>query len=337
MIHNMRIDLPDAKREAIARVGLAGLLDMAQLDGGPSAKAMAAIASVRDHILHVDLDLERLEPLPPRELARQLRAIDDDPQWRERILRGLTLIAMFDGDPSASHLQRLQEAATAFGIDDAPVDTYRRTMGKRLTLLRLDIVRRGFMKPAIATSFRQEGFRGVLATLKVIVGKEDKAMARRYRALTEYPEGTFGRAYADFIRRSGFSFPGEVGGPPPPVMRHDCCHVLGGYGTTAAEEGGVIGFQAGFERLDPFDVLMFVMAEFELGIGVSPYIPGVKNRLDPDRVFAGIEHGLHANTDLIAGVDPWEHFADSLEEVRQRFNVPPRGREPEFPEAQPSA
>lgn len=332
MITDMRIDLPAAKREALGRVGLSGLMAMACLKGTPSPKTMAAIAGVRDYILHVDLDLESLEPLAPQELARQLVAIDDDPQWRERILRGMTLIAMFDGEPSAAHLQLLRDTAAAFGVDDAPVATYRRTMGERLAMLRLDIARRSFIEPAFGATLRQEGFRGLLATFKVILGKEDKAMARRYRALTEYPEGSFGRAYADFILRSGFSFPGEVGGPPPPVMRHDCCHVLGGYGTTPAEEGGVVGFQAGFENLDPFNVLMFVMAEFELGIGTSPYIPGEKNRLDPERVFAGIEHGLQVNTDLLADINPWDYFAEPLEAVRARFNVVPRGREAEFPD-----
>ena len=33
----------------------------------------------------------------------------------------------------------------------------------------------------------------------------------------------------------------------PPVFKTDCCHVLGGSGTTAAEEGEVVVFQAGFQ------------------------------------------------------------------------------------------
>ena len=33
-------------------------------------------------------------------------------------------------------------------------------------------------------------------------------------------------------------------------------------------------------------VIMFVMAEFELGIGVCPFIPGEWRQLDPDRLFA---------------------------------------------------
>ncbi|WP_017299536.1 hypothetical protein [Nodosilinea nodulosa] len=330
MVSRLQINLPDAEREALGRVGLAGLKAMASLHGTPSAKTMAAMTGVRDHLLHIDLDLESLEPLPPQELARRLIAIDSDPQWRERILRGMTLIAMFDGDPSADHLRLLSDTARAFGVDDAPVATYRRTMGKRLMLLRLDIARRSFLGAAVKTTLRQEGLPGALAIAKVLLGQEDKAMASRYRALAEYPEGSFGRAYADFILRNGFNFPGEVGGPPPPAMLHDCCHVLGGYGTTAKEEGGVVGFQAGFEKLDPFDVLMFVMAEFELGIGTSPYIPGEKNLLDPEYIFAGIEHGTHVNTDLLTDMNPWDYFADPLVDVRQRFNVLPRGREPEF-------
>ncbi|MEO0377469.1 MAG: TerB family tellurite resistance protein [Cyanobacteria bacterium P01_A01_bin.17] len=330
MVIDMQIDLPDSEREALGRVALAGLMTVARLEGDPSPKKMAAIVSVRDYLLHIDVDLESLETLQPEELAQQLIAINDDPQWRERVLRGMTLVAMFDGEPSEVYLRLLSDMAKAFQVDDSPVTTYRKTMGDRLAILRLDIVRRSFMSQAIKTNFRQEGLRGVLATAKVILGQEDKAMASRYRALLEYPEGSFGKAYADFILRNGFSFPGEVGGPPPPVMHHDCCHVLGGYGTTPNEEGGVVGFQAGFEKLDPFDVLMFIMAEFELGIGTSPYIPGEKDKLDPEYIFAGIDHGCHVNTDLISGINPWDYFAEPLEEVRRRFNILPRGREPEY-------
>jgi hypothetical protein len=35
--------------------------------------------------------------------------------------------------------------------------------------------------------------------------------------------------------------------------------------------------------------------------------------------------------DLIADINPWDHFADPLEQVRERFHVLPRGREPEWP------
>jgi hypothetical protein len=303
---------------------------MARCDGAPSTKALAAIRGVRDHLIQIPCDLDTLAPITPQELGQRVQAVTADPQWRERILRGMTLVALFDGEPSAAKLALLEATAEALGVDRAPVHTFRQLMEQQLMRVRLDIGRRGFLAPAVGATLQQEGVQGALGVARVLLGQGDAAMAARYQALRTYPEGSFGRAYADFIVRNGFNFPGEVGGPPPPVMHHDCCHVLGGYGTTAAEEGAVLGFQAGFEQADPFYVLMFALAEFELGMGVSPFIPGERQQLDVERIFAGIEHGSHVNVDLLAAINPWEFFADPLEQVRQQFNVRPRGREPEW-------
>lgn len=323
--------LPLEDRQRIGTAGLAALLEVARCHGEPSAKALAAIRAVRDHLLRIDVDLETLPPISPSELAQRVCAVNPDPQWRERILRGMTLVALLDGEPTPACWQLLDRTATALAVDAAPVRSFAQVMEGKLSMLRLDIGRRGFIKAAMGATLQQEGLRGALGIARVLLGQEDHAMAERYKALRTYPQGSFGRAYADFIDRNGFGFPGELGGPPPPVMHHDCCHVLGGYGTTAAEEGAVLGFQAGFERVDPFYVLMFALAEFELGFGASPFIPGERDGLDPERIFAGMAHGALVNTDLLAGIDPWDHFAEPLEAVRQRFNVLPRGREPEWP------
>lgn len=328
----MHISLPLAKRQAIGAAGLAALMGVAREGGEPSEKALAAIRGVRDHLLKIDVDLASLPPITPDELARQVRGVDPDPQWRERILRGMTLVALLDGEPNLERRQLLSQTATALEVDEAPVQTFAQVMENKLALVRLDIARRSFVKAALGASLRQEGLKGALGIVRVAMGHNDGAMAERYRALRKYPEASFGRAYATFIDRNHFGFPGEVGGPPPPVMHHDCCHVLGGYGTTSAEEGAVLGFQAGFERLDPFYVLMFALAEFELGIGTTPYIPGERGGLDPERIIAGIAHGAQVKIDLLGSMDPWDHFSEPLEAVRERFNVLPRGREPEWPE-----
>jgi len=329
---DMHTTPPLAQRQAIGAAGLAALMAVARCGGEPSAKALTAIRAVRDHLLRIELDLAALPSLCPAELASRVLAVNPDPQWRERILRGMTLVALLDGEPTPVRQQLLDDAAVAFAVDPAPVRSFAQVMDGKLNLLRLDIGRRGFVKAAMGATLKQEGLRGALGVTRVILGQEDPAMAARYRALRDYPQGSFGRAYAAFIDRNRFGFPGELGGPPPPVMHHDCCHVLGGYGTTPAEEGGVVGFQAGFERADPFYVLMFALAEFELGFGASPFIHGQRDALDPERIFAGMAHGAQVNTDLLAAVDPWDHFAEPLEAVRQRFNVLPRGREPEWPE-----
>ena len=323
-------------RQCLGRAGLPCLMTMARLRGEPSERALAAIRGIRDHLLELpDVDLSQLPSLEPEAMAAGITACDADPEWRERILRGMTLVALFDGEPGPEALELLDRTARSFQVNASPVRSYRNVMQERLGMVRLDLVRRSFVRDAARATLRDGGLPMLAATLKVVSGHRDQATLERFQALQDYPSGSFGKAYADFISINQFNFPGDVGGPPVPVFRHDCCHVLGGYGTTAAEEGGVVGFQAGFEHLDPFDVVMFAMAEFELGIGASPFIPGEFGQLDPDRLFAGLEHGSHVSTDLIRDIDPWDHFADPLEEVRQRFAIPPRGRNPEYP--QPSA
>ena len=329
MVINVQATLPDDQRQAIGKAGLAALMTMARLRGTPSAKAMAAIRGVRDHLLHLDLALETLPDIDPEALAARVNGVNPDPQWRERILRGMTLVALFDGTPTQQQLDLLERTAQSLNVDPGPVRTFQQVMEHQAWLVRLDVARRGFIPQAFKAMWRQEGLSAALASARVLLGQEDRAMAERYRQLRSYPEGSFGLAYANFIDRNGFQFPGEHGGPPPPVMHHDCCHVLGGYGTTPAEEGAVLGFQAGFEKVDPFYLLMFALAEFELGIGASPFVPAGRGQLDVDRIFAGLEHGSHVSVDLLAGIDPWDHFAAPLEQVRQRFNVLPRGRAPE--------
>jgi|GEM_PF-653642 len=331
MTIDMKHQPPAERREAIARAGLASLKAVASIGGPPSERALSVMRSVRDFLMKVDVDLDALQPIAAAELA----AAVPETEWRERILRGMTVLAMMDGEPTPDRLAFLEATAATLGIQALPVRTFRDVLDKRFALVRIDLARRSFIRHAAKGYVANEGVRGVLDTVAGALGREDKATAARYHQLDDYPEGTFGRAYADFIRRNGFSYPGELGGPPPPVMRHDCCHVLGGYGTTPQEECAVVAFQAGFEKADPFYILLFALAQFELGVGASPFLPGMKSQADPETVFAGLEHGTHVERDLIGDPswDPWDHFHEPIAEVRAAVGIPPRGREPVYPEA----
>lgn len=329
----MAIDMhhqpPPERREPIARAGLAMLKAVASADGQPSARASGFMRAVRDHLLRVDVDLDALAPSTPAVLA----AAVPEAEWRERILRGMTLLALVDGEPTPARLALLDETARTLGIDAAPVRTFGQMLRERFVLVHVDIARRSFIRQAAKGYVHVEGPRALFELAEGLLSHADATLAARYHQLDTYPAGTFGRAYADFILRNGFSYPGELGGPPAPVMRHDCCHVLGGYGTTPSEECAVVSFQAGFEKADPFYVIMFALAQFELGIGASPFLPGMKHQADPATMLAALEHGSHVNRDLIGDPtwDPWEHFATPLDALRQTLAIPPRGREPEYP------
>jgi hypothetical protein len=316
----LQLQPPADRHEAIGRSGLASLMTIASLEGPPSTIALRTIRAIRDHLLHLPIPLEDLRPLQPAELA----AAVPEPEWRERILRGMTVLALLERDPGPAQLELLQATATALGLDAAPVTAFRHVLDHQFNLVRLDIARRGFQKGATLGYLRDEGVNGALQIARSLLQQEDPSLASRYRALAQYPDGSLGRAYLAFIDANGFSVPGERGGPPPPVVRHDCCHVLGGYGTSAAEECGVLGFQAGFGRNDPFFTILFALAQFQLGIGSTPVTAAETDQASPEEIIRGLEHGSSVSRDLISDWDPWEDFDKPLAAVRQLYGIHPR-------------
>ncbi|MBM5819873.1 MAG: hypothetical protein FJ070_07290, partial [Cyanobacteria bacterium K_DeepCast_150m_m2_101] len=260
---------------ATARSALAALLGVAQFcAGGPEIDPAErlTIEAIRDHLAHQpDLDLDGLSPLTPEALAEQV----SDPIWRERILRGMTVVALMDGQLSEERLSYLRRAARSLGVGEVVVNTYANLVHERMALVRLDMARRGFLVGAVRDFLGRGRLEAAMQLARYVLKQSDPALAARYRALGDLPEGTLGHAYIQFIERNGFSVPGEPGGPPPPIARHDCMHVLGGYGTSPAEEGGVAGLQAGMSRSsDPFFSILLVLAEFQLGRSVVPIETG---------------------------------------------------------------
>jgi len=311
---------------ATARSALAALLGVAQFcAGGPEIDPAErlTIEAIRDHLAHQpDLDLDGLSPLTPEALAEQV----SDPIWRERILRGMTVVALMDGQLSEERLSYLRRAARSLGVGEVVVNTYANLVHERMALVRLDMARRGFLVGAVRDFLGRGRLEAAMQLARYVLKQSDPALAARYRALGDLPEGTLGHAYIQFIESNGFSVPGEPGGPPPPIARHDCMHVLGGYGTSPAEEGGVAGLQAGMSgSSDPFFSILLVLAEFQLGRSVVPIETGQhQHDLDPAVLFQGLERGLQMNRNLIGD---WDLFADAavpLEELRLRYGIPPR-------------
>lgn len=317
---HLQLQPPADRHGAIGRAGLASLLAITSLDGPPSPVALGTITAIRDHLIHLPIPLEELVPLTPEQLA----AAVPEAEWRQRILRGMTVLALLEQDPSQAQLDRLEATASALQVDAAPVRAFRHVLDHQLNLVRLDIARRGFQRGAALAYLHDEGLGGALQIARSVLHQNDPELAARYRALALCAEGSLGRAYLAFIDANGFSVPGELGGPPPPVVRHDCCHVLGGYGTSPAEECGVLGFQAGFGRNDPFFTILFALAQFQLGIGSTPVTAAETGQADPVAIFRGLEHGSSVNRDLISDWDPWGDFDKPLDAVRALYGIRPR-------------
>jgi len=306
--------------ENVAFAGLRALRTVALCDGEMHDIESAFLESVQKHILHTSYELDELNVITPEELAD----VVTEPEFVERLVRALVFVALIDGEASEEEDQLVGAYAKALKADRAPVRELHRIAHHRLGLLRLDIARRGFIGERGKQHLARKGFRGFVEAMRAITGRETPSLAEKYRALREYPDGTLGREYARFIDANEFAFPGEVGGPPEPIVFHDCVHVLAEYGTSAEEEVQVVAFQAGAQSFDPFFSLMFVFAQFHLGIQISPIAGVDTEKIDPDTFLEAFVRGTKCTRDPTSDWDPWEDFENPLPEVRAAFGVAPR-------------
>lgn len=268
------------------------------------------------------LDVDALEPIEPEELAEALT----DPSLRRQFVRGMVIVSIIDGDASPAEAAVVGRFASALDVKSVDLEALREIADKHLLRARFDIARRFFAREKSVEFAKEKGLGWVVRTLAAMAGlREDAGIAARYRALQNAPAGSLGRAYFDFIRGNGYSLPGEKGSPPEVIAFHDLTHVLSGYGTDPEGELQVLSFHAGCRReeKDPFSFLMFGIAEFHLGLAMSPVASGSRNKLNPELMFRAVERGAACTIDPTDGWDPWPVMNEPLEELRTRYSIPP--------------
>lgn len=294
---------------------------IATADGEFALTERSLLATIQG-IFGTDVDIDALQPITPEELAKHLV----DPAYRRQIVRGMVVLSLVDGEASPAESALVEQFARALEIDSKDVGALRHLADKHLLRARFDITRRFFAVQKGREYAREKGLGWVVRTLAAMAGlREDEGIAKRYRDLATAPEGSLGRAYVDFIKTNGFSFPGEKGSPPETIAVHDLTHVLSGYGTDPEGELQVLGFHAGCRREenDPFSFLMFGIAEFHLGIAMSPVATGSRGKLDPVLLFRAIERGRSCSIDTTEGWDPWPVMHEPLATVRARYGIAP--------------
>jgi hypothetical protein len=163
----------------------------------------------------------------------------------------------------------------------------------------------------------------------------DPDLTRRWQQLRDLPEGTFGRAVAQFYDARGFEFPGSPGSAPPLLAQHDWMHVLGHYGSTVEAELEVFAFISRAND-DPraFSLLAMVISLFETGYlatgaGLFAYDrghlshKGMAVRL-ADALRRGALIGAHAGGPDLLRIDWFERAHLPIEAVRAEFGVVPK-------------
>jgi hypothetical protein len=318
----MRLIQPDP---AAALMGLRAMKSVASADGGIGPSQRALMEAACRIILHIQAAIDSLAPIEPAELAAGF----PEPALRQQLVNGMLVVALADGPPGRETVARIEGFAQALGVSTPHVTDLRRLAENHMTLFKLDFLRRSQVADIMKNQLEQKGPLGLAKAVLGLRGViEDTALAVRYRAWANLPEGTLGRVAWDFYQQNGFSMPGERHGFPEAGLYHDLSHVLGGYGTDPEGEIEVASFTAGYKRERPFYLILFATLIFSAGVNMRPTEgfttlgvlgkPGVA-----ERMFAAIERGSHVNVDLSDKWDYWPYVALPLDEARRRLNILP--------------
>jgi hypothetical protein len=295
----------------------------------------ATVESMSGHIL----DVGKLPPLGPDEFAEAMRR--RELAFRERMVQMMLLIELLLTPLPPEVTARVEEYAAALGVHEDMLRVAHRIAQGSLGLALIDFERSGYFEKMLERPPDHLHTERALADAWEGVAK-DAALAHRWSALGECPEGSLGQGVWRFYRARGFTFPGTPGSAPPTLAQHDWMHVLADYGSTVECEIEVFGFISRAND-DPagFSLLAMVLGLFETGYlfnaakGFFEYDRGHFSR-DSEHMAVRLadamarganaawflnDHGRHDDNDFL-GVD-WFVYADwPVDEVRTHFGVP---------------
>lgn len=299
--------------------GLRAIKTVALVDGEMTASELHLLESIQ-RMHGTTYSLEQLEPITPEELAREL----PDPQLRQQLVQGFIVMSLIDEKANAKETDLIEEFARALAVSIPEVKNLRQVVQGEMVQLRLDMVRRIWLREKVIEIWNKEGIRGIFKIVRGLMGKyENSALAARYEALEQYPSGSLGRTLWEHWRENGFALPGQKGGAPEQICFHDCAHVLSGYGTQPEEEVQVACFSAGFQRRDPFTFVLFVLLQFHVGVRMTPITHARTGFFNPEKAMIAVRRGAAMTVDLNNGWDYWPVMGEQVEELRRRYNILP--------------
>lgn len=273
--------------------------------------------------LGAEIEPDALEPAQPEEVADVI----EDAETRTRLIQTMMILAMMDGEVTRPEQRAIQRFADALKVDDRRLKNMKNIVGGHMRLVKLDLIRRSPVF-AQAISKAQNDYGKVRGIWKVVGGfkglTKDDDLAWRYRRLGLLPEGTLGREYWAHMTEGGYYFPGERGGFPEGLVKHDLCHIIGEYGTDPIGECEIVAFVCGFMKTDPFWYLFLFTAHWHAGVEIVTDTPSSRGIFEPELLINALKRGSQVNTDLYSNdIDWWPLYELPVEEVRRKFDVPP--------------
>jgi tellurite resistance protein len=275
------------------------------------------LSGVQKSILQTDFNLDSLQVISGAELADIVKP----QEFKDRIIRACVVAAAIDGSVDPTEASFIDDFARNLDVDMAPVRTTWKLANQHLILARIDIVRKSLAGFKVKETFKNEGLLKTAKMFFPLLGIELPELTEKYKKLCEYPEGTLGREFINYIEKNKLPLPGEKGAAPEVIVVHDCLHILGGYGTTSTEEIEIAAFQAGCHSNDPIYGLLFGLAQYHLGIQVAPVAPSEKLKANPEKMMAAFARGCRVKKDMWADFKPWDYFDRNVAELRTEFGI----------------
>ena len=198
----MELKMPSPEQ---AYWGLRAMKSVALADGVLDDSERHMMEAVQ-RIFGTTYSVEELAPITPDELARAF----PDPQLRKQLVQGLIVMSLIDGKANSQETNLVEQFAQALEINAPEVKGLRHVLKGEILQLRLDLVRRFWLRDKVKEIWNTEGIRGLYTFMRGMLGvNEDTALAARYQALEHYPSGSLARAYWEYCCKNGFALPGK--------------------------------------------------------------------------------------------------------------------------------
>ncbi|MFT4975988.1 MAG: hypothetical protein ACI8S6_001883 [Myxococcota bacterium] len=298
---------------------LRALYSAAVLDGPLTDREGAMLEAARE-VTGVGDDVDIHRSISPVDFGVAVT----DPQLRHQAVTAMVIMSLLDEDGSREDAGFIEGYAEELGVMPDELRNLRQMAEGQTLRFQLDIARRVWLMEHLREKWETGGLRWLARAAGTKLGLvDDTALADRYRALVDYPEGTVGQQYYVHMREQGFPLPGEKGSQVEPVIIHDMMHLLSGYGTDPKGEILTASFSAGNRRQDPFTYIFFVLCQFHLGNLNAPFAPRKRGQFDAGESIRAVRRGMEVSVDLSSGWDPWSIFGMTLDEARESLSVPP--------------
>jgi hypothetical protein len=277
----------------------------------------------------IDVDADPIVPLAPEAVM----AAGPSPELRRQAVHLMVVLELIADPVPPTQAAAVEHYAHALGVHSSLLDDARHLAHHHIALMYADLQRSSWYTEETVEESEQGKLAELIRSKFAYVGvAPDEAIARRWEALRDLPEGSWGRGVADFYERHHFPFPGERHGIYEIGARHDFVHVLAGYDATPEGELDVFAFIAAAMPDEKGLVLLAVTIGLFQNGGIH-HVMGKKVRIartdtlsDPgaaERWAEALDRGRRCPVDVMGGID---HFALAplpLDEVRSRLGVVP--------------